>query len=154
MSYIKKRKRREFIKSELLIFCLWIKTFWKFFLTVESAPPASCKKIELPPRHRQNQHGVKTAYQIQAVAKHPQLLEAGWTELGGGWMGGQKSRCPPKADFTRNITLEEKLGRSSLAQYQVARSVTNLLQGCFWSWKNTRFAERREHKDARPERHL
>ena len=32
---------------------------------------------------------MKTAYQIQAVAKHPQLLEAALTELLGEWMSGR-----------------------------------------------------------------
>ena len=78
MSYIKKMKRREFIKSELLIFCRLIKTFWKFFLTAARAPPAVLKTITSPRqrRHRNKKLGVKTASQIQAVAKHPQLLEA------------------------------------------------------------------------------
>ena len=52
-----------------------IKFFEKFY-TAARASPAFFQIITLlrQRRHRKNQFGVKTAYQIKAVAKHPQLL--------------------------------------------------------------------------------
>ena len=78
---------------------------------------------------------MKTAYQIQAVAKHPQLLEAVWTELLDEWMSGKNRAVRRRRTVREMLLLEEKLGRSSLASNPRARSGHSFWQVCFWSWK-------------------
>ena len=79
---------------------------------------------------------MKTAYQIQAVAKHPQLLEAVWTEFHGEWMSGRNQVVRRRRTVRGMLPLEDKLGRSSLASNSRAQSGHSFWQVWFWSWKN------------------
>ena len=155
MSYIKKRKRREFIKSELLIFCRWIKTFWKFFFDRCALPPPRFWKSS----RRRGSDDIwrisserRLLFKSKRLRSRRKLLKAVWAEL---WKmlfySGRiyLSEGPYRGIFifSRGIRKEQSC---SIPSGRIAG--TSLWQVCFWSWKNPRPAERRERTDARPER--